>query len=277
MQWKIGISSMFAWAVGLTPFKDTFWSTEDQPNNYYQSSEPYPALQVAVATLSTGPVGPGDMVGKTNRQLVMRCCAADGMILKPSKPAMAIDQQIMQLAFGGIIGPIGEVWTTYSDIGPFRFGIVFAAEMKNWFSLKPSQTSFGEKLPISKIYKFGDESPQLDEFSENHPIGITNYCTTNNFCLYYASPEITFQNRKVVLLGERSKYIPISPQRIADIHLSDSNFIIKITGQQFEEVVFTYAVDGNILKVSCMISMAGTALIDVPNNICYTSGKFPHV
>ena len=35
-------------------------------------SEPMPELQAAVATLSTGPVGPGDMVGGTNRSLLMR-------------------------------------------------------------------------------------------------------------------------------------------------------------------------------------------------------------
>ena len=35
-------------------------------------SEPMPELQAVVSTLSTGPVGPGDMVGGTNRSLLMR-------------------------------------------------------------------------------------------------------------------------------------------------------------------------------------------------------------
>lgn len=35
-------------------------------------TEPYPDLQVAVATLSTGPVGPGDAINKTSREVLMR-------------------------------------------------------------------------------------------------------------------------------------------------------------------------------------------------------------
>ena len=34
--------------------------------------EPYPELQSVVSTLSTGPVGPSDMVGGSNRDTIMR-------------------------------------------------------------------------------------------------------------------------------------------------------------------------------------------------------------
>lgn len=44
-----------------------------------------------VATLSTGPVGPSDSLGHMNHDLVMRTCAADGLILKPDKPATPLD------------------------------------------------------------------------------------------------------------------------------------------------------------------------------------------
>lgn len=32
-QWRIGVSSMLAAAIGLRPFKDTFWTTTNQPGN----------------------------------------------------------------------------------------------------------------------------------------------------------------------------------------------------------------------------------------------------
>ena len=35
-QWRIGITSLFADAVGLAPFKDTFWTTTNQTGNYYK-------------------------------------------------------------------------------------------------------------------------------------------------------------------------------------------------------------------------------------------------
>ncbi|GFR71337.1 non-lysosomal glucosylceramidase, partial [Elysia marginata] len=96
-QWKIGVTSHLANALGLAPSKDTFWTTVEQAGNSYGKTEPYPSLQGAVSTLSKGPVGPGDKIDGTNRTLLMRCCNEDGLILKPSKPARAIDEQIMEV------------------------------------------------------------------------------------------------------------------------------------------------------------------------------------
>lgn len=33
--WKIGITSMFADALGIAPYKDNFWTTEIQPDSPY--------------------------------------------------------------------------------------------------------------------------------------------------------------------------------------------------------------------------------------------------
>jgi len=51
-QWKIGLSSILAYSLGLASFKDNFWTTTHQPGNPYNKSEPFPRLQSAVATLS---------------------------------------------------------------------------------------------------------------------------------------------------------------------------------------------------------------------------------
>lgn len=65
---------MFSYAMNLAPFKDVFWTTENQPNNPYgaNATEPNTELQSAVATLTTGPVGPGDSIGLMNRTIIMR-------------------------------------------------------------------------------------------------------------------------------------------------------------------------------------------------------------
>ncbi len=34
-KWSIGKSSIVAWALGLFPFKDVFWTTSKQPGNPY--------------------------------------------------------------------------------------------------------------------------------------------------------------------------------------------------------------------------------------------------
>jgi len=35
VNWRIGVTNMFADALGLAPFKDNFWTTEHQPGNVY--------------------------------------------------------------------------------------------------------------------------------------------------------------------------------------------------------------------------------------------------
>ncbi|XP_048245188.1 uncharacterized protein LOC124119100, partial [Haliotis rufescens] len=114
-QWRIGVTSMLAWAIGIAPSKDNFWTTTVQPRGH--NTEPYPELNALVATLSTGPVGPSDMIGKFNKTIIMKSVNSEGLILKPSRPATAIDNMIRRLAWNDFEGPDGEVWSTYSDFG----------------------------------------------------------------------------------------------------------------------------------------------------------------
>lgn len=91
--WNIGVSSLFADAVGIAPFKDVFWSTTSQPGAPYGSGqmEIFPDREILIATLSTGPVGPGDGIQYVNATRIMKCCRQDGLILKPDRPLTAIN------------------------------------------------------------------------------------------------------------------------------------------------------------------------------------------
>lgn len=63
-QWKIGYASSWTFALDLSPFKDTFWTSPVQKGNprYDQrnQTETRCELQAAVATLSTSIVAIGD-------------------------------------------------------------------------------------------------------------------------------------------------------------------------------------------------------------------------
>jgi hypothetical protein len=45
-----------------------------------------------------------------NKTLIMQTCNADGLLLKPEKPATAIDRSFFPS------GPKGEVWQTFSNV-----------------------------------------------------------------------------------------------------------------------------------------------------------------
>jgi hypothetical protein len=96
VQWKMGYSSMLAWALGLAPFKDNYWSSAQQPGSSCGSnaSEVTPSLHNAASTYSAGPVSPGDGVGLSDVAQILRACNAAGLLLHPSRPATALDSQV---------------------------------------------------------------------------------------------------------------------------------------------------------------------------------------
>ncbi|CAH1776345.1 unnamed protein product, partial [Owenia fusiformis] len=250
-QWRIGFSSILAYALGLAPYKDTFWSTTKQPGNPYGKTEPYPALNAVVSTLSTGPVGVGDMIGGTNKTLVMMSCNAEGLLLKPSKPATAIDAQIIESAYQDGEGPAGEVWFTYTSIGPdpevtdiWRFGILLAASMTNNYDVPLSQMDLLTPQKYRVYYLSGPPSKEnihiLPDYLNDAPIKLTPSCTEMSFCLYYVTPAIYMMSvhQEVLILGELDKWVHMSAQRVISILQMNVTIYVKIKGVAGEK--FSY-------------------------------------
>jgi hypothetical protein len=107
--WFVFHSSVFYDAIGVQPSKDDFWTTMTQPGNPYgdNPSEPNWQMQAIVATLSTGPVGPSDMVGATNVTVVMQTCrAGDGLLLRPDVPLKTPDSAFTVAVWGGAGGGV---------------------------------------------------------------------------------------------------------------------------------------------------------------------------
>jgi hypothetical protein len=116
-QWAIGVTSLLADALGMAPYKDTFWSTSDEPGSSYKPSamEPLPEREIVMAVLSTGPVGPGDAINYTNSERIMKCCRQDGLILKPDRPISMLDVLISEWAQHDGIKQ-GELYSTESTM-----------------------------------------------------------------------------------------------------------------------------------------------------------------
>ncbi|XP_048245143.1 uncharacterized protein LOC124119103 isoform X1 [Haliotis rufescens] len=264
-QWKIGVSSIFAHAMGIRPYKDTFWTTRYQPGNKYigGTSEPNTELNALIATLSTGPVGPGDMIGAFNASIIMKSVNADGKILKPSKPATAIDNQIRRLAFGADFnGPSGEVYTTYSDFGGmWKFGIILAADLLAGYTITPTDAGFQQlpQFPTSRVFSHSSTS-SIDIFTDDTPLVLSG-CSTVAYCLHYTSPTIAMgDNTVVVVLGELDKWVPMSPQRVVWIRM-DTDVSIRITGAPSEVVTFWFSLNDQVVTVKCILGPKGFATI----------------
>jgi len=265
--WRTGVNSLWVYSLGQIPYKDIFWTTPVQhAPKYPQTKHPYVELDALVASLTTGPIGPSDGINMTNAELLMRCCNADGLILKPDKPAIAIDAQFYEKAFGGSYpGPEGEVWTTYSQISGFFFGIILGADLNNSYSIGPQEAGFPSSL--SQSAAFSRNSKIIYTFGNDSKIKLQN-CTKAAFCLYYTTPIFNLGGKQLILLGETSKWIPFSNKRILTVESSEHDIMITIQGAIGEKVEFWVSSNSVASSINCVITDSLRATISVAGRIC---------
>jgi len=272
-QWSIGDSALLADALGLRPFKDTFWTTSIQVGNRYDSYEPAPALEAVVATLSTGPVGPSDAIGNTDVDLLSRSHTKEGLILKPSKALTSIDYMFLARTFGNqeSTANTGEIMSTYSEINGWVFRVLLGAQVKVPLTIYPADIPANEVSDelVYKSFSFLDSSDKsattLYDFDDSNGI-LLSECEKPYFDLWYTSP--VFPDG-TVLLGELDKWVPVSPNRINKIITTSTQTSIQITGSP-EEVVTFYFYNSNsqLDSITCEFTNFGTANINIQHKTC---------
>jgi hypothetical protein len=115
-RWRIGLTSMLFGALDVRPFMDSVWTRSAQPP--YKYTQNATELGVAISALSTGPLGLGDGLGATNATLVAAAVAKNGVILKPSLPAVPVDAYFNRGPGGGaaLQAARAELWAAPSFI-----------------------------------------------------------------------------------------------------------------------------------------------------------------
>lgn len=259
-QWDIGFTSIMHHAIGIHPFKDNFWTTQTQPGNVYFKSEKHPHLQTVVAALSTGPVGPSDKIGYSNISLINRTCNSDGVLLMPSRPAMMIDASIQNMALGsGTVS--GQIWSTYSLISNYTFGTILSIETGKPIKLVPADADLEMPDPS---FAFADGSMDLQQFDSNHKLTV-GPSTVDEYQLWHASPGIGFMNDTYVFMGEMTKIVAVSPNRVQNLSVSKTAIHMKVLAGTRETVQFTFQTvqKKSVFTVSCFSASGGTIGISV--------------
>lgn len=268
--WKIGLASIFAWALSLAPAKDGWWSSARQPGHPYPDNrtEPFASLHAAVATLSRGPVTPADGLGYFNRSLIMRTCMEDGTLLQPDAPATALDAQLRQLAFGRG-GPRGEVWSTRTLVGGVAYQQLLVAQLEASYALDtvaewPAASEGGPPRPMVVVSNAagGPVATAL-------PLGRTlplSPCGRADFELLLASPVLA---NGWAVLGELGKFVPVSAARFAAIRAVGDSVEVELRGVPKEVVQLSFArrargelearVPLPVVSVACVVPESGRA------------------
>lgn len=257
-QYKIGITAMFADALNLAPSKDTFWSTSEQPGNPYKGFEKAPYLQTLIATLSGGPVGPGDGIAFANSSLLKKCCDSDGKILRGSQSLTIMDKALIQEAFSSR-APTGRgevLYSTFSDISGYIFGTIVADNVVGLYKLVPEDLTPDYPQMQDKLvtYVFNEYNVVfIAEWSHLKTLNVGTQCS-ENLCVYHSAPGfLTADGVRLGLLGEvGEKFAPVSPQRYSDLSLNQSedelSVKVRLNGNEAVSVKF-FVVRPSLLSV----------------------------
>jgi hypothetical protein len=241
-QWQVGFPSILAWAVGIYPFKDDFWTTPNQPGCKFASCvEPNPVLETLVAALTTGPVGPSDSIGNLNVELIMKTCTKDGLLLKADKPTTAIDSTFVPQR-GYTFPSIIQVWDSFTQFGNNRWHYILAAQLTAGYTVRTADIGLtGVSSLVFDYFLFENGTHTVSPFDDAHSLQISNQRVGVEeeasgvvpFNYFVIAPIL---QSKWVLLGEITKFITVSHQRITSLSDTSSSLTFSLAGTKGESL-----------------------------------------
>jgi hypothetical protein len=281
----IHTSSLLAWALGIAPSKDDWWSSTVQPGSPYgrgNATEPYPSMEAAIAILSTAPVQISDGVGFTNATLALATCTAGGRLLQPSRPATAIDACFAADAFGAAAGPAAAkahnlpVMSTHTNVGGRLWAHVLTISLAADAALAPDDLPLdvaplpgdGGLLAYAGWREAGGGSfSLLGPWSAAAPIRLPAAPDAHQWTLTHAAPVLA---NGWALLGEAAKLVPVAVARVTSVGEGPGGegVAVVISGEPGEAVVLSFAepVAGGglrVVAVQCTLGAAGVATVTV--------------
>jgi hypothetical protein len=204
-------------ALGVWPWADVFMSNETE--------------NVLLGTLSGGPVGIGDPIGKLDRRNLMRVVRSDGVIAKPDSALVPLDSSFIQDANQA---PGSMVAATYSDHGTIRAWYVIAYERGTTSSapaISPSSLGMTGELVA---YDFFGATAEL--VSANDQVTVPQHDGFGYLIL------IPLGKSGMALLGDADQFVSLSRQRVSS--LSDAGRIettVIFANEESERKLFGYS------------------------------------
>ncbi len=267
------VANMIVHAAGLLPFKDNF-----------RTAEKHGEAEALISVLSAGMVGPSDEVDKQNAALLMRTCRADGLLLKPDRPATPIDAMFLPHSrpfitktFSRRAG-LGE-WAylaayhfarrhperrlrdrlfarlTYDGNEMSRF-FVFPNRVTDWrVNLEKDLGIHGSVV----IYNWRNRTAAVVENAFDLPKIEHLY----GFDYLVLAP--IFANG-LALIGETGKFVTVADKRFARIEIGENDITLRVLGVPGETIsvsAFDTRSQKMMTPVSATIGPAGTAQLKI--------------
>ena len=271
-QWsQLGTTALFAYALGVAPSKDNYWSTSTQTGNKWgdNSTENHSRLQAAVLTITKGPVCPSDKIGDSDRDLIMRSAMDDGRLLQPSRPATQLDMMFVDAVFGTVAAAAAagspEIWFAETLINDNRYGVLFAARLNRLY-----------KVNVVNDLGFNARTFVAVETNTTTVLTSTTFGelmldVNDRFDFYFYNFAERMENGWAVLGEVTKKWVGVSEARMTSIVATETGVSCVVKGARNEIVTLTFVPPNskNTVDVSCTIGEDSSATFSMPSKECH--------
>lgn len=225
-RWHLTTSCLIR-ELRLLPFKDVFMSHTNNRNLPDIDGDPNALLEACLSALSAGPVGIGDRLGKTNRDVVRKTCRSDGVLLKPDAPLAALDRSLRD--------PSGLLWAETS-CGAWRYIVVIRTGIQA--DIKPEhKTVITESFQLHSpalIYNWRTTEASIND-------SITASLGMHDWVLWVICP-LAPTAEAVALIGDSNAFATMGDRRFRFLGLTDKGKTLSfdVLGDYNETVGITY-------------------------------------
>ncbi|NHJ02459.1 MAG: hypothetical protein EAX86_10015 [Candidatus Heimdallarchaeota archaeon] len=226
---------ILSYALGIWPFIDCYLTSRESTRFFYK--EKYPELSTLISILSAGIVGPADKAEFLDRELLMKTCRSDGLLLKPDRPATPIDRMFQPHRKYYIISTISQkkdlIWYYVCSIN------LYPSKIKDQ-SIKLSELGINENY-VGYDYK----TRKLNVLESN--TSIKTQLSKNDFSYWILAP---IHGEKVAFIGDTEKFITCSTKQFPKVNWIGEELVIEIDSLPTETVTLTFYAKNAPTKVT---------------------------
>lgn len=205
--------------LGLWPFKDVFRS-----DGHGGSTDP--GAEAALSALSGGPVGLGDALGGADRDLVLRTCRRDGLIVAPDVPVAAIARCF---ARHGVLEPEPVVGATHTQHAGGRWSYVITMnchDASEHLATRVHLDELGGDAPT------GQRAAMLDwrsgEVAVVGPDGFAVQLAAKGWDLRVLAPLLS--DGRLAVFGDADRYVTAGSQRVSSVREHGEGVRVRLAG-----------------------------------------------
>jgi hypothetical protein len=215
-------TNALARALGLHPYKDVFLT---HGATEITAGETYAEIEALLAALSAGPVGIGDQIGHTNRELIMRCCREDGVLIKPDVPIAAVDRCFLANGFFESTPLIGECHSSHPS-GYWTYVATFnACRKKQPLQARVRLADLGAAISAEPVIVYDWRRRRFERLAAGG--GWEIELDFQDWDYRIVCPLLSGD---VTVFGDVGKYATVGDRRVARIDSADGRLKFQVRG-----------------------------------------------